>query len=114
MAIPSVSVKKLFEPVFLPAAATVIFTMPALNTMPNGKVRVNNTTGLARQVTLFAVASPGPGTALHEFLSAQTVPPAGSIDVDVPVLKAGDFLSGFCDIAGAVSIHFMGGVLYSG
>jgi hypothetical protein len=114
MAIPTVSVKKLFDPVFLPATSDVIITIPALNTMPNGKVRVNNTTGLARQVTLFAVVGLGPGSAVNEFFSAQVVPPAGFIDVDVPVLQPGDSLMGFCDVAGAVSIHFMGGVLYSG
>ena len=112
----ALTVTKLFSPVQLPAAVAVLFTMassPATNTLKNGRVRLTNTSGAAVPVTLYAdVAATANGPAIC-CLNAVSIPANGYLDLDIPTMSAGDTLRGFAGTAGVITMHEMGGILYS-
>jgi hypothetical protein len=107
---------KLFQPQQLPLAVTTIFTMPLLPTstaLKNGRVRLTNTTVGAISATLYAVPSGGTAGAANLFLSGTAISPNGYLDIDIPDLAYGDTLQGFASAAASITIHELGGVMYS-
>lgn len=89
---------QLFTPVVLPAAAGLLYTPPATPTnqiLRNGRVRLTNTTGAAVQATLYADVLATASSAANACLSAYSIAGNSFVDVDLPVLKAGDTLRGF-------------------
>lgn len=114
----ALTITQLFTPTQLPAAAAVLFTMPTVAAQPsavlkNGRVRLTNTSGAAVPVTLYAAASATASAAANCCLSAFSVPANNYIDVDIPTLQAGDTLRGFAGTASVITMHEMGGLLYS-
>lgn len=114
----ALTISQLFTPVQLAAAAGVLFTMPTVASQPNavlknGRVRLTNTSASAVPVTLYADAAANASGAANCCLSAQSVPANGYMDVDIPTLKAGDTLRGMAGTASIITMHEMGGVLYS-
>lgn len=108
--------QQLFAPVQLPAAVGVIFTLaaaPASNVLKNGRVRLTNTTAGAVTATLYAAAAAAPSAANNCFLNAVSIAANGYLDVDIPTMSAGDTLRGFAGAATSITIHEMGGVIYS-
>ena len=108
--------KKLFQPTLLTAAAATIFTMPtdpATSVMKNGSVTMTNTDSSARTVTLYAVPAGGAASITNVFLSAVSIAAGASLTVNVPTLKAGDFLQGLASVTSVVNIQEIGGTLYS-
>jgi hypothetical protein len=108
----ALTVSQLFTPVQLAGAAAVLFTM-TVGTLKNGRVRLTNTSAGTRQVTLYAdVAATGSSAAnccLNNFsIAANTYQ-----DIDLPTLKAGDTLRGFADTANNITMHELGGTIYS-
>lgn len=112
----AVTVSQLFTPQVLAGAAAVLYTMPtspASSVLKNGRVRLTNTTGGALTVTLYAdVAANASGTA-NCFLNAVSIAANGYLDTDIPTLKAGDTLRGFASATPGITMHELGGVLYS-
>ena len=107
---------KLFEPLQLAAAAAQFYLCPVNPTttvLKNGRVRLTNTTGAAVPATLYAVPASGGAGVTNEFVAGQSVPANSFVDIDVPTLAAGDTLWGFAGTAASITIHEMGGVLYS-
>jgi len=106
---------QLFPPAQLPNAVAVLFTMPTSPTtvLKNGRVRLTNTTGGAVSVTLYADASATASSAANCCLNAVSIAANGYLDVDLPTLKAGDTLRGLASAATSITIHEMGGVLFS-
>jgi len=107
---------QLFPPAQLPNAVAVLFTMPtspATTVLKNGRVRLTNTTGGAVSVTLYADASATASSAANCCLNAVSIAANGYLDVDLPTLKAGDTLRGLASAATSITIHEMGGVLFS-
>lgn len=106
---------KLFQPQQLGNAVATIYTMPALSTaiLKNGRVRLTNTDSSPHAVTLYAVPSGGSPSATNMFVSAMSIAANSYVDVDVPTLASSDLLEGFADTAAKVSIHEIGGVIYT-
>ncbi len=107
---------KLFAPVQLPNAVAVLFTMPAAPAtivMKNGRVRLTNTTAGAVAVTLYADVAANASAANNCFANAVSVPANGYLDIDVPTMSVGDTLRGFAGAAASITMHEIGGVLFS-
>lgn len=105
---------QLFTPVVLAAAAAVVYTPPATPTnqiLRNGRVRLTNTTGGIVQVTLYADVSATASSAANCCLNNYSIAAGGFVDVDLPVLKAGDTLRGFASAATSVTMHHIDGFL---
>jgi hypothetical protein len=112
----ALSVVQLFAPVALPNAVAVLYTMPtspATSVLKNGRVRLTNTSGAAVPVTLYADASGNASVAANCCLNAKSVAANDFLDVDLPTMKAGDTLRGFAGTAAVITMHELGGILYS-
>lgn len=112
----ALTIQQLFAPVQLAAAAAVLFTMPTTPTttvLKNGRVRLTNTSAGAVPVTLYADASGNASAAANCCLNAVSIAANSYIDIDIPTLKAGDTLRGFAGTANVITMHELGGVLYS-
>ena len=108
----ALTIQKLFSSQQLPASAAAIFSVPSGTssyTLKNGRVRLTNTTAGTVPVTLYI----GSAAAINCFLSGYSLGAGLSYEVDVPTMAAGDSLQGFAGSAASVTIHEMGGVLYS-
>ena len=108
---------KLFEPAALVLTTpTTILTIPSTvaSTMLRGAiVRITNTTGSAVAATLYSVPLAGTAGATNAFLSAKSIPANDYVDVQVPQMKAGDFLQGFASAATSLNIQAIAGAYYS-
>ncbi len=107
--------RKLFEPVALGLAAATIMTVPATVTttlLRGAIVRVTNTTAAPVAATLYAVPLAGAVGASNMFMAAQSVGANSSIEVQVPQMKAGDFLQGFASATG-LNIQAISGAYFS-
>ena len=107
---------KLFQPQQLPTIVASIFTMPLLpvtTALKNGRVRLTNTTANAVAATLYAVPNTGAAGVANMFLSGTAISPNGYLDIDIPDLAYGDSLQGFASAVASLTIHELGGVLYS-
>lgn len=107
---------QLFTPVQLPASAGTLFSMPTAPTgtvLKNGRVRLTNTSGSAVAVTLYAAASAVASAAANCCLNAVSIAANGYLDIDLPTMLAGDTLRGFAGTASVITMHELGGVLYS-
>lgn len=112
----ALTIQQLFSPVQLAAAVGVLFSMPTSPTtsiLKNGRVRLTNTSAGAVPVTLYADASATGSSAANCCLSAVSIAGNSYLDVDIPTLKAGDTLRGFAGTANVITMHELGGVLYS-
>lgn len=112
----SLTIAQLFTPQVLPNAVGVLYTMPtdpSSSVLKNGRVRLTNTTASAVSATLYAAASATASGVGNMFLPAVSIPANGYQDVDLPTLKAGDTLRGFASAATSITMHEMGGSLYS-
>lgn len=106
---------KLFEPVALGLAAATIFTVPtsAPSTLLRGAiVRITNTTAGSVAATLHSVPLAGSNGAANNFFPGMAIAPNSYVDVQVPQMKAGDFLQGFAAAAG-LNIQAIAGAYYS-
>jgi hypothetical protein len=112
----ALSIVQLFQPVVLGTSSGVLYSMPTLPTtsvLKNGRVRLTNTTGGPVAATLYAAPSATASAASNCFLSGVSIAAGASLDVDVPSLAAGDTLRGLAGAGASISVHEMGGVLYS-
>ena len=112
----ALTISKLFTPVQLPNASSVLFTMPstpATSVLKNGRVRLTNTSASAVPVTLYADVAANASGAANCFLSASSIAANGYMDVDIPTMSAGDTLRGFAGTASVITMHDLGGVIYS-
>lgn len=104
---------KLFEPVALAATAATIYTVPLTPTsvlLRGARIRLTNTTAAAVAASVNTVpagAAIGPSNSI---LTARSVSANDYMDIDVPTLKAGDFINAF---GLGLTIHFVTGVLFS-
>ncbi|WP_426111046.1 hypothetical protein [Massilia sp. PWRC2] len=108
--------QKLFEPVLLTATAATIFTVPtgsASTLLKGGLVRLTNTSAAAVDVTLYTVPLAGSNGVSNSMFPTKSVPAKDYIDVQVPQMKAGDFLQGFAATAGVVNIQPIAGAYFS-
>lgn len=112
----TLSVTQLFTPVQLPNAAAVLFAMPtspATSVLKNGRVRLSNTTAGAVTATLYADVAANASGAANTCLPTVSIAANGYLDVDLPTMKAGDTLRGVAGAANSITMHEIGGTLYS-
>lgn len=105
---------QLFTPVQLPAAAAVLFTLNVANgVLKNGRVRLTNTSAGAVTVTLYMAAAASPSAAATSCLNAKSIAMNDYLDIDIPTMANGDTLRGFASAATSITMHEIGGVIYS-
>lgn len=112
----ALTVAQLFPPVQLSNAVAVLYTMPAnpvTSVLKNGRLRLTNTSAAAVSVTLYADAAGNASSAANCCLSAVSIGANAYIDIDIPTLKAGDTLRGLASTANVVTMHELGGIIYS-
>lgn len=110
------SYSKLFEPTLLTATPATILTVPAgaaSMLLKGAIVRLSNTSTSPVAVTLYSVPAAGSNGVTNNFFPAKSVPANDYIDVQVPQMKAGDFLQGSAVTAGVVNIQPIAGAYYS-
>lgn len=108
---------KLFEPVAMVLTVpTTIFTVPesvAATLLRGGMVRITNSTAGLVTATLHAVPKSGAAAAANICLPTVSVGANSSIDVQLPQMKAGDFLQGFASVAASLNIQALAGGYYA-
>lgn len=112
----ALTISQLFTPVQLTNADAVLFTMPAAPASlvcQNMRVRLTNTDTVAHTVTLNVDASGNASGVANRCLSAKSIAGSDYLDVDIPVMKAGDTLRGLADTAAKVTIHQLSGSYWS-
>jgi hypothetical protein len=111
----SIQYSKLFEPTLLGTSAATIYTAPsspATVVIPNMQVVLtNNSTTTSYTATLYAVPLSGSASTTNVFVNARGLAPGESLEVNVPQLKAGDFLQGLASTANVINIQFLTGVI---
>ena len=92
-------------------AVDIIYTVPALSILRNGKVRFSNVTATAATIKMWAV--PISATANNNFVALPTVSiPANSyLDIDLPVIDAGGMIQAQAGTASSISILNLDGLL---
>lgn len=112
----AISYQKFFQPVMLPAAVGTIFTVPASpqsNLLRGARVRLTNTTATAKTARIYAVPAADVASDTNAFFYDQTIPASGYIDVDVPVMAAGDTIQGVASASPGVNIQAITGGIFS-
>lgn len=107
---------KLFEPAQLTTAAATYYTVsasPTTNLLRNGRIRLSNNTAGAVTATVHAVPSGGSASDTNAILKAYSIGANSYIDLDLPLMKAGDFLQALAGAATSISIHAIDGVVIS-
>jgi hypothetical protein len=110
----SITYQRFFAPQQIPAADTVIYTVPATPTqtvMKSMRVRLANTTNAAASVTLYAAVGAAAGSASNTCLPGVSIAANDYLDVDVPDLAAGDTLRALGGTANAITITQLDGFL---
>jgi hypothetical protein len=74
---------------------------------------MTNTTASPKTARLYAVPAAGSAADANAFFFDQTIPANGFIDVDVPILAAGDTLQGLASVTPGVNIQAMTGGVFS-
>lgn len=113
----TISYAKLFEPNQVNnAALETLYTVPATPTttlLRNGRIRFVNTTGGAVTITCHAVPVSGAASDTNALLTSYSIAANSSVDVDLPIMKAGDFVQAQAGAATSISAHAIDGVLFS-
>jgi len=112
----ALSITRLFAPVALGAAAATLFTNPASpisSVLRNGRVRFTNTTAGPVTVTAYAVPLAGTAAASNCFMNAESIAANSHLDIDVPMLAAGDFVQALASAAASITATALDGVGFS-
>lgn len=108
---------KLFEPVALVLTTpTTVFSVPAVvatTLLKGGVVRLTNSTAGAVSAALHAVPQGGSATPANMCFPLTSIGMNSYVDVQLPQMKAGDFLQGFASAAASVNIQAISGAYYS-
>lgn len=112
----AISYQKFFQPQTLGAVASVVYTVPTSptsNLFRGGRVRLTNTTNAPKTARLHAVPAAGAVADLNAFFFDQTIPAFGYVDVDVPIMAAGDTIQALASVSPGVGIQAMTGGVFS-
>lgn len=110
----SITYQRFFAPQQIPAADTVIFTVPSTPSqtmLKSMRVRLANTTAAAAAVTMYAAIGAAAGAAANTFLPGVSIGANDYLDVDVPDMAAGDTLRALAGTANAITITQLDGYL---
>lgn len=112
----TISYSKFFQPTVLTTSAATLMTVPVAPTtilLRGARVRLANTTGVAATATLHAIPAGGTASAGNMFLSAKSIAGNDFLDVDVPIMAAGDFLQGLAGTATSITAQILAGSYFS-
>lgn len=112
----AISYSKLFQPTALTASAATLYTVPtvpATSLLRGARVRLTNTSAAAKTARLNAVPSGGAAADSNVFFADQTVPASGYVDVDVPIMGAGDILQASAAGGVGVNVQIIAGGVFS-
>lgn len=112
----ALTISQLFPPTVLGIVASIIYSMPTLpttSTLKNGRIRVTNTTSTPATVILYAGPAGAASSSIIMFLSPVSIASNSSLEVDIPSMAAGDTLRGLAGTAASITVHEMGGVVFS-
>lgn len=112
----ALTIAQLFTPIQLPTSVGVLYitpASPATTVIKNLRVRLTNTHTNAVAVTLYADAAAAPSANANCCLFSYSIAANNYVDIDIPTLRAGDTLRGFAGTATAVTMHEVGGAIYS-
>lgn len=112
----AINYQKFFPPTTLTLSAAVIYTVPATpvsNLFRGGRVRLTNSTSTPKTARLHAVPAAGALSDANAFFFDQTVPAFGYVDVDVPIMAAGDTIQALASATPGVNIQVMTGGVFS-
>lgn len=112
----ALTISQLFAPVQLPASVGVLFSMPTApgsSVLKNGRVRLTNTGSAAVLVTLYVAPAATASAASNACLNSVAIGGNNYLDIDLPTMIAGDTLRGFAGTAGVITMHELGGIIYS-
>lgn len=112
----TISYLKFFNPVVLGTGATTLLTVaatPTTNLLRGGRVRLTNTTSAAVAGTLYAVPSGGSAAVGNCFCAAKVIAGNDYLDIDVPILAAGDTLQGLAGAGSSLTAHMIAGSMFA-
>lgn len=112
----AISYAKFFPPTVLTLSVATIYIVPvtpASSLLRSARVRLTNTTGAAVSGQLYAVPAAGSALPSNAFFFNQTIPASGFIDIDVPIMAAGDFIQATASVTPGVNIQAIAGGIFS-
>lgn len=112
----AINYQKFFPPTVLTLAVATIYavpTSPVSNLLRGARVRLTNTTNSPKTARLYAVPASDTASDNNAFFFDETVPAFGYIDIDVPILAAGDSLQGNASATPGVNIQAITGGIFS-
>lgn len=112
----AITYSKLFQPTALTNVAATLYTVPtvpATSLLRGARVRLTNTSATPKTVRLNAVPATQVAADSNVFFADQTVPASGYVDVDVPILQAGDALVALANGGTGVNIQLTAGGIFS-
>lgn len=110
----SITLVKLFEPAQLTGSVATYYTVAAPYTvLRDFTIRVTNTTAGAVTVDVHAVPSAGTASDTNAVVKGYSIPANDYRDIDVPVMKVGDFLQAKASAGTSISLHAVSGVLFA-
>jgi hypothetical protein len=112
----AIAYNKLFQPTVLTASLVTIYTVPLTptsNLLRGARIRLTNTSAAAMTARLHAVPVAGSAANGNAFFFDQTVPANAYVDVDVPVMGAGDFIQSLASATPGINIQSISGGIFS-
>jgi hypothetical protein len=113
----AISYSKLFEPTVLTTSAatlgSAIPSTPTSSLLRGGRVRFTNTSAVAVTVTAYAVPSGGAAADGNAIIKAKSIAANDYLDIDLPAMKAGDFLQALASAATSITAHYITGSIFS-
>lgn len=112
----AISYVKFFQPTVLTASLVTIYTVPTTptsNLLRGTRIRLTNTTTTAKTARVHAVPNGGAAADGNAFFFDQTVPADAYVDIDVPIMAAGDFIQALASATPGVNIQAISGGIFS-
>lgn len=111
----TITYSKFFEPTVLGVTVATLVTVAGVpSTLLRGlRVRFTNTTTLPVTITAYAVPSSGTAANSNAFALGVVVGANGYLDIDVPILKVGDFLQALAGTAASITVQSIWGAYFA-
>lgn len=112
----TISYTNFFAPTVLTTGAVTLYTVPASpasSLLRGGRLRASNTTGSAQTVTLYHVPVSGTAGAGNTFAPGVSVPANNYLDIDIPIMAAGETLQAIAGAAASINVQMLAGGVYS-
>jgi len=113
----TITYNQLFEPIVLTTSDQTLYVVPSSPTtslLRGGRIRFANSTLSAVQINAYSVpASSTPSSPGNVFAPNLSVPSNGFIDVDVPLMAAGDYIQASAGANSSITVSAINGAIFS-